>query len=798
MIKNYFKTAFRNLWKNKASSFINTFGLTIGLCSCLLIGLYIQHELSYDNFQTKGDRIVRTIMAYKFDGGTEMKKGNFTSARVAPRFKQVFPEIESAVRMTKYSRVVHYNDKLINESSFMYTDPSFFDLFSFKLLRGDALKVLNAPNQVVVTESTAKRYFGNEDPVGKVLKVGTDTSLYQVTGVMQDCPSNSQIKFDFLASWSSLGLTADKEKSYWDANFTTYFLLKNKEMIAPLQAKITPFMRKEMVGMGATVDFELEPFNKIHLYSPYEGFEPNNSITYIYILEAVALLMLAIACFTYVNLNTARSMERAREVGVRKVIGAGNKQLFWQFIGESVLLCTISTILSVLVAALLLPVFNQLSDKQLTINAIFSVPFMAGALLLIVLVSFLAGTYPALILSNFQPVKVLKGSFKNTGSGQWLRKSLIVFQFAISVVLIIATFIMQKQLNYIQNRNLGYNREQVLVLPMDTKMLARVDLIKQELKSNLNIVSVARCSNPPTNIVSGYNMRSATMPETQQIAVTANVVDEDFVNTIGLQLLTGTNLNQQDIEDASYDDYKKNTFHFILNESAARQLGWTPEQAVGKKMFLGDDRQGYVKGVVHDFNFESMHNPIKPLVLFPEASGRMLLLKLKSNNLQQTIGFLESKWKQLVPYRPFEYHFLDEDFNKLYSSEMRLGKVLTVFASIAIALACLGLLGLSAYVAKQRVKEIGIRKVLGASVSNITTLLSVDFVKLVFVAIIISIPVAWWMMNKWLLSFAYKTEMNWWIFVMAGICAIAIALITISFQSIKSALANPVKSLRSE
>ena len=797
MIRNYFKTAFRNLWKNKTSSVINIFGLTIGLCSCLLIGLYIQHELSYDSFQAKGDRIVRTIMAYKFDGGAEMKKGNFTSARVAPRFKQVFPEIESATRMVRYSRVVQYNDKLVNENSFMYADPSFFNLFSFKLIRGEAANVLKAPNQVVLTESTAKRYFANEDPVGKVLKVGTDTTLYQVTGVIQDCPSNSQIKFDFLSSWSSLGL-ADEEKSYWDANYTTYFLLKSKESIASLQAKVPAFMQKEMVGQGATVNYELEPFNKIHLYSPYEGFEPNNNITYIYILEAVALLMLAIACFTYVNLNTARSMERAREVGVRKVIGAGNTQLFWQFIGESVLLCTISTILSVLAAALLLPVFNQLSDKQLTIDAIFSIPFIAAALLLIVLVSFLAGTYPALILSNFQPVKVLKGSFKNTSSGQWVRKSLIVFQFSISVVLIISTFIMQKQLKYIQNRNLGYNRDQVLVLPMDNKMLAKVDLIKQELKSNSNVVSIARCSNPPTNIVSGYNMRSATMPATQQIAVTANVVDEDFVNTIGLQILTGSNLSQQDIKDASYDDYKKNSFHFILNESAARELGWTPEQAIGKRMFMDDTRPGYVKAVVKDFNFESMHNPIKPLVLFPEARGRMLLLKLKGNNLQQTISSLETKWKQLVPYRPFEYHFLDEDFNRLYSSEMRLGKVLTVFASIAIALACLGLLGLSAYATKQRIKEIGIRKVLGASVGNIAGLLSIDFVKLVFIAIIISTPVAWWMMNKWLLSFAYKTEMKWWIFAMAGICAIAIALITISIQSVKSALANPVKSLRSE
>jgi len=797
MFRNYFKTAFRNLWKNKASSFINILGLTIGLCSCLLIGLYIQHELSYDNFQAKGDRIVRAIMAYKFDGGDEMKKGNFTSARVAPRFKQVFPEIESAVRMTKYSRIVHYNDKLINEKNIMYADPSFFDIFSFKLLRGNPANVLNAPRQVVVTEVTAKRYFANDDPVGKILKVGNDTTLYQVTGVIQNCPSNSQIKFDFLASWSSLN-KIEEEKSYWNANYTTFFLLKNKESIAPLQAKIAPFMRKEMTGEGATVNFELEKFNKIHLYSPYEGFEPNNSITYIYILEAVALLMLAIACFTYVNLNTARSMERAREVGVRKVIGAGNRQLFWQFIGESVLLCTISTVFSLIATALLLPVFNQLTDKQLTIDAIFSAQFIGGALLLIVLVSLLAGTYPALVLSNFQPVKVLKGSFKNTSSGQWLRKSLIVFQFSISVILIISTFIMQKQLNFIQNKNLGYNRDQVLVLPIDNRMEDKLDLFKQQFKTNNHIVSVSACVSTPVEIPGGYNMRSSLMPATQTLSVTGSPVDNDFVKTTGLKIIAGSDLEQQDMKDVANADYKKNVFHFILNESAARELGWTPEQAIGKRMFVGDEREGFVKGVVRDFNFESLHNPIKPLVLFPESYQRMFLLKIQGKDLKQTISFLEGKWKELAPYRPFEYRFLDEDFNRLYSSEMRLGTVLTVFASIAIALACLGLFGLSAYTAKQRVKEIGVRKVLGASVSSVVALLSVDFVKLVFVAIIISIPVAWWMMNKWLLSFAYKTQMNWWIFAVAGICAVVIALATISFQAIKAALANPVKSLRSE
>ena len=400
MLRNYFKIALRNLWKNKMASFINIFGLTIGLCSCLLIGLYIQHELSYDNFQKNGDRIARVIMEYKFDGGNEFTKGNFTSARVAPVFKQTFPEVEAGVRMADYDRVVQYEDKLIDEKLFLYADPSFFNTFSFKLIQGDSRNLLNGPRQVVLTESTAKRYFANENPVGKILKVGSDTALYQVTGVMQDYPSNSQIKFDFLASWSSLN-KLDEEKSYWDANYTTYLLLKNNQSIAPLQAKISTFMKKEMAGQGATINYSLEPFNEIHLHSPYPGFEPNNSIVYIYILEAVALLILGIACFTYVNLNTARSMERAREVGVRKVIGAETKQLFWQFIGDSVFLCTISTLLSIVVAIVLLPAFNELTEKQLTIQAFFSIPFISGLILMILVVSLLAGTYADLILSNF-------------------------------------------------------------------------------------------------------------------------------------------------------------------------------------------------------------------------------------------------------------------------------------------------------------------------------------------------------------------------------------------------------------
>ena len=798
MIKHYFKTALRNLRKNKAFSFINIIGLTVGLTCCLLMVLYIRHELSYDDFQKNGDRMARVIMEYS-EGGSVMK-GNFTSTKVAPAFKRNFPEVEQAVRMYKGIRIVHYQDKLFDEKSFMYADSTFFDMFSFNLLKGNPQYALSGPNVVVFTQSAAKKYFGNDDPIGKTIKVGSTETDYQVTGIIEDCPSNSQIKYDFLASFSSLGVT--QEDTYWDANYTTYLLLKDKSSIASLQAKIPGFMKKEMattLSGGDYVNFHLEPFKSIHLHSPYEGFEPNSSITYIYIIGVVALLILAIACFTYVNLSTARSMERAKEVGIRKVSGAYKKQSFWQFIGESMILSLISLVLSLGLAAVLLPSFNHLADRQLSLSSMFS-PFIIGLSLMIMLcISLAAGSYPALILSGFQPVKVLKGAFKNTGSGLWLRKTLIIFQFAISAFLIVATFIIQNQLHYIQTKDLGYNKDHIIVLPLDQKMTGILNTIKTEFKTNPDVLSLTKANNEPINIVSGYSMSRADQVGKGGISVNANVVDEDFIKTIGAKIIAGTDFTEQDSKDVlEPTEQDKKKYHYILNESAAKALGWTPEEAIGKKMFLGEQRPGIVKAVVKDFNFSSFHDPIKPLVLFNEPWGGSLLVKLSGKHLPQTLAFLESKWKQLIQHRPFEYRFLDDDYNKLYQSEIRLGKVLNIFATIAILLAALGLFGLSAYSIQQRTKEIGIRKVLGASVPNVITLLSKDFLSLVIVASIIAFPIAWWVMHQWLQDFVYRVSIGWWIFLIAGIIAIIITLLTVSFLAIKAAVANPVKSLRTE
>lgn len=797
MFRNYLKTAWRNLWKHKTFSAINLFGLTVGLTCCLLIALYIQHELSYDNFELKRHRIARVIMEYQFAGSNASTKGNFTSVRVAPVLKQTFPEVESAVKMMSYERVVKYGDKLINERKFMYADSTFFDIFSFHLLKGDPKSALAGVRKVVVTQSSAKKYFQNENPLGKILQIGGEVEPYQVTGIIEDCPSNSQINFDFLASFSSLGITKDYENSYWDANYTTYVLLRDQKSIVTLQARLPAFMKKEMAGAGATINMYLEPFDKIHLHSPYDAFEPNNSITYIYILGAVALLILVIAGSTYINLSTARSIERAREVGVRKVIGAEKQQLFWQFIGESALLCMVSVTLSLIVSALLIPSFNQLAGKQLQPVDLFSLRFVSVAFLISVCVSFLAGTYPALILTGFQPVKVLKGAFKNTSAGQWLRKALVVFQFAISVFLILGTFVIQKQLHFIQHKKLGYDREHVVILPMTNEMRPKIDLIKQEFKSIRDVISISRCVRSPVEGGGGYNMRSSAMPEDKQINVTANPIDEDFVKTVGLRLVAGSDLTPQDAKDASSDERSKNTYHFILNESAAKVLGWTPEEAVNKKMYMGP-REGFVKGVVKDFHFESLRNPITPFVLFTESRGRELLVRLSGQHLPETISFLEQKWKALVSDRPFEYRFMDDDYKKLYNGEIRLGRIMDVFSAIAELLACLGLFGLFSFAAQQRVKEIGIRKILGASVGNIIFGLSKQFVALAIMAIVIAFPLALWAAKKWLEDFSYRVHIDWTIYLLAGMITIFFTIMTVSFRAIKAATANPVKSLRTE
>jgi putative ABC transport system permease protein len=799
MIKNYFKIAFRNLYRNKAFSAINIIGLSTGLTCCLLMILYLQHQLSFDTFHEKGHRIVRVIMEYRFNEDRE-SKGNFTSTKVLPSFKQNFPEVADGVRLSPSKALVKYGDNVFNEKYFLFADSTFFNVFSFKLLQGSPNTVLNAPQTVVITKSTANKYFGEENPIGKTLLIGATQAPFVVSGVSEDCPANSQLKFDLISPFSTLG--QNQQSTYFEANFTTYLLLNSEKAIASLQNKIPDFMKKEMdkeqgSRKGAYVNYELEPLTKIHVHSKFDAIVPNINIKYIYIIGAIALLVLIIACFTYINLSTARSIERAREVGVRKVTGAHQHQIFWQFISESFVMTIASMFLSVGLIVLLLPALNAITKTELLFLNIWQAPIIASALSLIVVIALLAGSYPALVLSNFQPIKVLKGSFKNTTSGTGLRQSLIVFQFVVSIFLIIATLVINNQLQFIQNKKLGYDRDHVLIMGLDQKMIDKIDLIKTELKTNPDILAVSKAYESPVTIRGGYSMRPADWNEDKEVNVKANPIDDEYIKATGLTLLAGTDLNRQDLLDVSQKEQDKNYYHFILNESAAKALGWKTEEAIGKKLLLGY-RNGEVKGIVQDFHFASLHSTIEPLILFPGEWSSTLLVKTKGENIAQTIDFVGKKYKEIAPYRPFEYRFMDEDYQKMYDAEMRIGKVFNIFSAIAIILACLGLFGLSAYSIKQRVKEIGIRKVLGASVPHITTLLSKDFLKLVVIAIVIASPLAWWAANKWLQDFTYHITMGWGIFALAGCLALLIALLTVSFQAIKAAVANPVNSLRTE
>lgn len=795
MFRNNLRLAIRNLSKNKITTMINIVGLTSGLASCMLIVLFIQHEMSFDAFQDKGERIVRVIMEYRFDGGTESTTGNFTSAKVANVMSGTFPEVEKAMRLSGADMIVKKDDTPVTEGNFLFVDSTFFDLFNYSLVQGDAKHALDGPHKLVLTETTAKRYFGNESPIGNTLLLGSEAEPYEVTAVIRDYPNTSQIYFDMLGSFSSLG--QNQHKDYWNANYTTYLLLKDQRSLGTLLPKLDPFMEKEMKGSGAKIKLHLEAFNWIHLHSPYGGEVPNTSITYLVILGAVAVLILLIVCFTYVNLSTARSIERAKEVGIRKVSGAARAQLFWQFIGESFVLVVVSVLVSGLVAALLLPQFSTLIEKPLDISGLMQPSFIASTLIGTLLVSVIAGSYPAMILSGMQPARVLKGVFKNSSGAKWIQQGLVVFQFAITVVLIVSTIIIQRQLHYLQSRNLGYDRDHVIQLRIDWGMpYEKANLLKQQLQANPGVLSVSRTGNSPVKIMSGYNMRTQSTPKDQSISVNANPIDEDYLAVNGLQLIAGSNINEQDMRLASDGEWDDWQYHFILNESAAKRLGWTPEEAIGQQMET--QRPGIVRGVVKDFNFQSMHDGIKPLVLFTSAYGGRLLVKLSGTNTNETLAFIGKKWKELLPNQPFEYHFLDDDFNRMYHAEAQLGKAMNIFASIAIALATLGLFGLSSFIVQQRTKEIGIRKVMGASVFHLLSTVSRRFVTLVVLSVLLASPIAYLLMREWLTGFTYRIGLSWWIFVAAGVLTLVVAVGTVSIHGWRAAVVNPVKSLRAE
>ncbi|PWU24281.1 ABC transporter permease, partial [Candidatus Cerribacteria bacterium 'Amazon FNV 2010 28 9'] len=757
-----------------------------------LIGLYISHELSYDKFHKNASRIVRLTTDYNF--GDAPRQVAFTGTKAGPQFKRTFPSVQAFTRTYKRTRIVTYADKLFDEKNFLYADSSFFRIFSFPLLQGDISSALNAPGKIVVTQNIAQKYFGSEKPVGKILKVG-DVN-FEVTGVTKDFPSNSQIQFDFAASFSSLDQS--QEEKWMDANYVTYLLIDNERKIASLQNQVAEYMQNVSknefkVKGGQYLTYHLEPLTSVHLHSQLSGFEPNSNVVYIYVLVAIAILILIIACVNYVNLAVAQSSGRTAEISMHKILGAVKRQIFSQFIGESFFITSFAAVLAVCVALLALPFFNALSGKQFSNDVLFSPFVLLMLLLLCAVVSLAAGMYPALLISNVKLVKLLKSGFSFSSGGS-VRKSLIIFQFIISIFLVTSTLIISQQLNFLRNKDLGYNKNNVVVLPLDDKTSEHYDAFKSELNSLQGVQHVTATR----ELVNSQWIDGIKGENAEEITVNAIPCDEDFVKTMELKLIAGTDFTRADVMQMDTSDDDKNLkYSFMLNESATKALGWKPEEAIGRSISKGVP--GTVKAVVKDFHFHSLHEPITPLVVFLDSRrANSILVKILPDDVSGTLNRLKKTWNERVTHRPFEYHFLNEDYEALYKTERQTAAVFTTFSVLAIFLACLGLFALTAFAITQRGREIGIRKVLGASVLGLVKMLSGDFLKLVLISIFIATPLAWYFINKWLRDFAYRIPIHWWVFIAAGIIALLIAMMTVSIQSVKAAIVKPVKSLRTE
>ncbi len=806
MFKNYLKIALRNLKKYKGFSFINIAGLAIGITCCLLILLLVREEISFDRFHEHNDQIYRVINQHpgQFYMGTDYLA--VTPAPLAPAMMAEFPEVVTATRIDSSDEVIiSYQNKRFYEDGFYWTDSHFFDVFSFPLLRGDQSKALSEPYSVIISERMAKKYFGDEDdPIGKTIALNNRYD-FVVTGIMKDVPRNSHLQFDFLAPLITLSRIREREdflEGWGNYSYYTYILLQKGYSLGDLENKLPAFIEKylgERFRQRRQRDpsyqasrFFLQPLKRIHLYS-HLNFEitPNSDIRQIYLLSALALVTLLIACINYMNLATARSASRAKEVGMRKVVGAERRQLIRQFLGESILFCFIAVLLAAVLVELFLPAFNSLIGKSISFHFYHNWEFFIGLVCLALVVGIVSGSYPAFFLSTFRPVTVLKGGFKTETKGSFLRKILVIFQFAASIILVISTAIIYGQIEYIRNKKLGFDREQVVVLPVEDRELRQNhEPLKNELLQNPAILGCTASTWLPNNIRT--NVGDTTwdgMEEGTDLQVYLLEADHDFIDVFGIELVEGRNFSREFPADSQA---------YILNETARRIFGW--EKALGKRFGIGRKvGAGPVIGVVKDFHFLSLHQEMQPLAIhLTENRMSYLSVKISAENIPRIIGFLKEKWNKFSPNHPFDYFFLDDDFEKMYRSEMRLGKIFASFTALAVFIACLGLFGLASFTSEQRTKEIGVRKVLGASVSNIVILLSKEFSKWVCMASLIAWPVAYFFMSRWLQSFAYRTSMGVWMFLLATMLALFVAMATVSFKAVKAAIANPVDALRYE
>ncbi len=800
MYKNYLTTGWRNLLKKKGYSLINIFGLALGIACCLLIFMYVSYERSFDNYHAKGDRIFRLIHGSKDEAHSSYWVWN--NAPIGPALHDNFPEIDKVLQFSGRSDILlTHGETTFQEDGVFFMDSTVFDVFSWKLLEGDPKTALAAPFSIVLTESTARKYFGNEDPLGKSLKGSesagrSDAGEYLVTGVMEDVPANSHFRFNALLSLNTFRKSRpDIFKEWGYVDFYTYFLVKDRFDRAGFEAKVPDFIKRQMKDPETKYHVALEPLNEMYLGTVAQR-QPGEtgSIANLYIFSIIGLFVLMIAIINFMNLSTARSMERSKEVGIRKSIGAGRAGLVSQFLSESFIIVFLSMAIALVMITLALPMMKNFTQRTIEVHNFITVQNITLLVVATLLIGIIAGSYPSFVLSSFNAVTVLKGMGKSGKVGVNLRKGLVIFQFSLSIALIAGTMIVISQMNHILNKDLGFDKEQMLILDYnyDETVNRKREVLKTEMESNPNVLASAFSRSVPGS----YFPNGHTEIITKDGATTANgqpifQVGMDFINVYGLKLVAGRSYSREHPSDTIGG--------LVINEATTRQFGYAnPADIVGKK-YKQWGREGEIIGVVKDFNFISLHRNIEPLTLPLEPFAcRYMSLKIKSSDIPATIEQVRKTWMQLVPHRPFLYSFLNEDFNKQYQKDFNFKNLFSVFSSLAIFIACLGLLGLATYTTELRTKEIGIRKVLGANVSTIVTLLSKDFLVLVIIAMVLATPVAWYSMNQWLEGFAYRIEIQFWIFLLAGLLAVVIAAAIISFQTFKTAMTNPVNSLRSE
>jgi putative ABC transport system permease protein len=794
MIKNYCRVALRNLLRNRVFSFINIMGLAVGMTAGFLIFQYVRFEKSYDSFHTKADRIYRVVGDVVTPTRT-VHAGSSVGA-VAVNLKKDLPEIEEAVRLYRDGFLVTRGDVKFQEKTSVMADSSLFRIFDFPLIAGDRRTALNAPMSVVLSESAAKKYFGHTDPLGQHVLLTGGAIDATITGVMKDIPENSQIRtemFVSMSSWEKI-YNFPRQDSQWTAhNYYTYILLSPHTDAAALEKKLPAFMEfhhgADARKSQMLESLSLEPLRDVYLQSTRDGFVTGNSQN-VNIFSLIALFILLIACINFVNLTTARSTVRAKEVGVRKVVGAARYQVAGQFMGESVIVCWAAFALTLLLGSLLMPWLNHLAGKNIGAHFLSRPGDIAWLFLLSTVIGGVAGIYPSLVLSSFKAIYVLKGRFATGTQGLVLRKGLVVLQFTVSIVFVLGTIVVFKQLHYMRNQELGFNKDQEMII--QTNFDKNADVFKQSLSSLPGVLSTAYSSGVPgEQIGQVYTTLENRAGEMEKTIVNRECVDADFIPQYGLEVVAGRAF----VKGFSTDS----TQAMMINESAAGSLGYRrPQEALGRKW---DQRgeQGTIIGVFKNFHYRGLQESIQPLVLRLNANEfGTISIKMSAVNPTATVRAIESRWKQAIPNRPFEFTFLDEIFDSQYRAEDHFGNLFLNFAVLAIFISCLGLLGLASYSSFQRTKEIGVRKVLGASVGSIINLLSVDFLRLVLVAFLIASPIGWYVMHRWLGGFAYRMTISWQVFALAGGMALLVVLMTVGYQAVKAAVANPVKSLRTE